>query len=146
MRVDLDEDQRLALRFKDFFKRQETDGPLDTEHLEEHMYDQFLLDQPNQEQHKLRPDMYVRNELIQAMHSVCGSRDFKSKHNRLESRHGSGARMCKSNFAACLASLGGKFKRKRGSRYWVNVGMTRKPLFSWDGLLIPIRLLNLALP
>jgi hypothetical protein len=131
-RVDLDQDPRLATRFKDFFRRLDTDGPLSTEHLEEHMYDQFLLDQPNQEQHKLRPDMYLRDEVVQAMHAVCGSREFKDRHQRLEARHGSGVRMCKREFAACLASVGGKFKRKRGARYWVNVGMTRKPLFSWD--------------
>ena len=58
--------------------------------------------------------------------------DFKHKNQRLVSRHGDGVRVCKRNFAACLASMGGKFKRRRGARYWVNVGMVRRPLFAWD--------------
>jgi hypothetical protein len=60
----------------------------------------------------------VRDEVVEAMRAVCGP----------EAKGGP----CKRNFAACLASLGGKFKRKRGVRYWVNMAMTRKPLFSWD--------------
>lgn len=123
-RVNIDQDQLLAARFRDFFRRLDSDAGPSMDHLEEHMYDQFLLDQPNQEQHKLRPDMYVRQELIQAMHEVCGSNEFKPR------RHG--VRLCKRDFAACLSSMGGKFKYRRGNRYWVNVGMTRKPLFSWD--------------
>ena len=131
--VKLEQDPRLYSRFVDFFRRLEVDGPLgSSEHLEEHMYDMFLFDQPNQEKHKLRPDMYVRDELVRAMHAICGSREFKTKQQGLEARHGSSVRLCKRNFAACLASMGGKFKRKRGVRYWVNMVMTRKPLFSWD--------------
>jgi hypothetical protein len=130
--VNIEQDQRLSSRFRDFFRRSDVDGALDAEHLEENMYDMFLLDQPNQEKHRLRPDMYVRDEIVQAMHTVCGSTEFKTKQRGLEARHGSMVRLCKRNFAACLASMGGKFKRKRGVRYWVNVAMTRKPLFSWD--------------
>ncbi len=131
--VNLQLDQRLSSRFGDFFRRLDVDGPLGSfEHLEEHMYDMFLLDQPNHEKHRLRPDMYVRDELVRAMHVVCGSREFKNKQRGLEARHGNSVRLCKRNFAACLASMGGKFKRKRGARYWVNMCMTRKPLFSWD--------------
>jgi len=129
--VNLEQDQRLASRFRDFFRRLDADGPMNADHLEENMYDLFLLDQPNQEKHRLRPDMYVRDELVQAIGAVCGAAD-NNKQRGLVARHGSGVRLCKRNFAACLASMGGKFKRKRGMRYWVNMGMTRKPLFSWD--------------
>ena len=117
-RVNLEKDQRLAQRFRDFFRRVDTDGLTSADNLEENMYELFLLDQPNRDQHRLRQDMYVRDEVVEAMHAVCGT----------ESK----ARLCKRNFAACLASMGGKFKRKRGVRYWVNMVMTRKPLFSWD--------------
>ena len=128
--VNLEQDQRLASRFRDFFRRLDADGPLSTDHLEENMYDLFLLDQPNQEKHRLRPEMYMRDELVQAIGAVCNA-DTKQQRG-LVARHGNGVRLCKRNFAACLASMGGKFKRKRGMRYWVNMGMTRKPLFSWD--------------
>jgi hypothetical protein len=128
--VNLEQDQRLASRFRDFFRRLDADGPLSTDHLEENMYDLFLLDQPNQEKHRLRSEMYMRDELVQAIGAVCNA-DTKQQRG-LVARHGNGVRLCKRNFAACLASMGGKFKRKRGMRYWVNMGMTRKPLFSWD--------------
>jgi hypothetical protein len=117
-RVNLEKDQRLAQRFRDFFRRMDTDRPTGAENSEENMYELFLLDQPNRDQHRLRQDMYVRDEVVEAMHAVCGT----------ESK----ARLCRRNFAACLASMGGKFKRKRGVRHWVNMVMTRKPLFSWD--------------
>jgi hypothetical protein len=131
-RVNLGQDQTLASRFRDFFRRLDTEGPLCVDHLEEHMYDQFLLDQPNQEQNKLRPDMYLRDEMVQAMHRVGGVGDFNHRKQSLASRHGDGVRMCKRSFAACLASMGGKFRRRRGARYWLNVGMARRPLFAWD--------------
>lgn len=133
IRVSLEQDQRLASRFRDFFRRLDADRPLDAEHAEEHMYDQFLLDQPNQEQHRLNPDMYLREELVWAMRAVCGREPAHQHHQRrLEARHGQGARLCRQDFAACLASMGGRFKRRRGVRYWVNLGMTRRPLFAWD--------------
>jgi hypothetical protein len=92
------------------------------------MYDQFLLDQPSQEQYKLRQDMYLRDELVRAMHAVCGGGS-----TRLKARDGSSRRRIgRRDFAACLVSMGGRFKRRRGARYWVNVGMTRRPLFAWD--------------
>jgi chorismate mutase len=128
----LGQDQTLASRFRDFFRRLDTEGPLCVDHLEEHMYDQFLLDQPNQEQNKLRPDMYLRDEMVQAMHRVGGVGDFNHRKQSLSLRHGDGVRVSKRNFAACLASMGGKFKRRRGARYWLNVGMARRPLFAWD--------------
>jgi hypothetical protein len=131
-RVNLGQDQTLASRFRDFFRRLDTEGALCVDHLEEHMYDQFLLDQPNQEQNKLRPDMYLRDEMVQAMHRVGGVGDFNHRKQSLASRHGDGVRMCKRSFAACLASMGGKFRRRRGARYWLNVGMARRPLFAWD--------------
>jgi hypothetical protein len=117
-RVDLDKDPRLAQRFRDFFRRTDAEGPTSAENAEESLYGRFLLDQPNRDQHRLRPDMYVRDEVVEAMRAVCGP----------EAKGGP----CKRNFAACLAAMGGKFKRKRGARYWVNMVVTRKPLFSWD--------------
>jgi len=120
--VNIDHNPRLASRFKDFFRRLDVDGQLGTDNLEEHMYDQFLLDQPNREVNKLSKDFLTRAEIVQAMRSVCG------KPKRTRDR----GRICKCDFAACLAAIGGKFKRRRGMRFWVNIGMTRKPLFSWD--------------
>ncbi len=142
LRVSIEQDQRLASRFRDFFRRLDVDGPLGAaDHHEEHMYAQFLLDQPNQEQHKLRPDMYLREELVGAMRSVCcgsavvvdgGSSASTRRKQRMGVCHGDYHKLGRRDFAACLASMGGRFKRRRGVRYWVNVGMTRKPLFSWD--------------
>lgn len=123
IRINIEQDQRLASRFRDFFRRLEMDGPLDADHQEENLYDQFLLDQPNQEKHKLRPDMYLREELVCAMRAVC------AKQSRTD---GAKRQLCQRDFAACLVSIGGRFRRKQGVRYWVNVGMTRRPLFSWD--------------
>ena len=117
-RLNLDKDPRLAQRFRDFFRRTDAEGPTSAENAEESLYGRFLLDQPNRDQHRLRPDMYVRDEVVEAMRAVCGP----------EAKGG----QCKRNFAACLAAMGGKFKRKRGARYWVNMVVTRKPLFSWD--------------
>ena len=135
--INIENDQRLAWRFKDFFRRLDVDGHPSADNLEEHMYDQFLLDQPNKEAHKWRKDMLTRDEIIQAMHAIgCGvntttkKKMKKQQQQLLVGEHG--VRICKRDFAACLASMGGKFKRRRGVRFWVNIGMTRKPLFSWD--------------
>ena len=144
IRVNIEQDQRLASRFRDFFRRLEVDAPIGVENHEEHMYEQFLLDQPNQEQHKLRPEMYLREGLVRAMHAVVvvggnsSSSSSGSNSNSSRSKRPTASKrlLTSSNirrdFAACLASMGGRFKRRRGVRYWVNVGMTRKPLFSWD--------------
>ena len=91
----------------------------------------------DKEAHKWRKDMLTRDEIIQAMHAIgCGvntttkKKMKKQQQQLLVGEHG--VRICKRDFAACLASMGGKFKRRRGVRFWVNIGMTRKPLFSWD--------------
>ena len=129
IRVNIEQDQRLASRFRDFFRRLDSDAPIGQENHEEYMYEQFLLDQPNQEQHKLRPEMYLRQGLVRAMHAVVlvGSSSSSKRPARLLT-----STSIRRDFAACLASMGGRFKRRRGARYWVNVGMTRRPLFSWD--------------
>lgn len=143
-------DKRLASRFKDFFRRLDADGPPSSDNLEEHMYDQFLLDQPNRAENKVRTDMFTRDEILQAMHDAVGggfggnttttTNNNNAKAAKIiitargpqQQHHHSGVRICKRDFAACLASMGGKFKRRRGVRFWVNMGMRRKPLFSWD--------------
>ena len=122
--VELAGDKILWGRFNDFFRRMDRDGATSGSNQEDYLYDQFLLDQPHQEQNKLRPDTYTRDELLEAMHRMCG--DIKTKKRKLEG--------CTSrrDFAVCLASIGGRCKCRKGARYWVNVEMTRRPYFTWD--------------
>jgi hypothetical protein len=140
-------DQRLASRFKDFFRLLDVDGPPSSGNLEEHMYDQFLLDQPNRVENKVRSDMFTRDEILQAMHDAVGGSSSSTstttkkllslaKAHHHHHNNNNSIRICKRDFAACLASLGGKFKRRRGVRFWVNMGMKRKPLFSWDPVVL----------
>ena len=118
MHVDMQQDRVLAGRFNDFFHR--VDGFACMNNLEEHLYDQFLLDQPNHTLNKVREDSYTRDELVEAMRRVCRDGEVKVKKQR------------RSDFAACLAAFGGRFKIRRGARHWVNITMQRRPMFLWD--------------
>jgi hypothetical protein len=122
--VDLTVDRMLWERFNEFFRYKEQDVVTSSYNLEDYLCDQFLLDQPNQKINKLRPDMYTRGEVVEAVHVVCGQTKKKKK-RKLE-------RMCKQDFASCLAAMGGRYKCKKGLRYWVNVEITRRPYFAWD--------------
>ena len=111
--VDLRQDRVLAGRFDDFFGRGGVSN-LD----EEYLYSQFLLDQPNLECNKLGPDTYTRDELVEAMGRVVNC-----KKHAIDGRR---------DFAACLAAFGGRFRVRRGVRYWVNLTIQRRPMFTWD--------------
>ena len=124
--------KQLCDRFKEFFQVTEQDSKRGADNVEEHLYDQFLLDQPKSVWNKKCRFMYTRDELIGAMHGIYKKGDILFKRQRIVRRHGKSGRLCKRDFAVCLSALGGRFKMTQGRRYWVNVQMTRTPSFSWD--------------
>jgi hypothetical protein len=117
-RVDLQQDAQLAQRLGDFFALTDRDGPPSDANAEERLCSQFLLDQPKLELNRLKTDSYTRGEAIGAMRRVCGDRKRTACRQQ--------------DFAACLAAMGGRFRLKRGLRYWVNVVVRRRPMFTWD--------------
>jgi hypothetical protein len=121
--VDLQQDPRLAERFADFFVVADRDGAPSDANTEEHLCSQFLLDQPKLGSNRLKPDSYTREEAIGAMHKVSCADRKKSRLGTVCKRKG---------FAACLAAMGGRFRLRKGLRYWVNVVAPRRPMFTWD--------------
>jgi hypothetical protein len=113
------QDQGLKALLQDFFFVGKTTMK-NAKNSEENLYDKFLLDQPKD----------TRDRVLEAMFMACSpSGSFLDHKNSIEARHGNKARICKNRFAACLQAMGMECKRSRGSKYWINVGMRRKPKF-----------------
>ncbi len=118
-------------RFNDFFVFTEQSEINDSTHTEHHLYDQFLLDQPKNQGDKVDGYVYTRDELLYAMHSIYKRGDMAQKTHQVQKRHGDKGRVCKRDFATCLAAMGGRHKSKNGKRYWTNVEIGRRPRCIW---------------
>ena len=118
-------------RFDDFFVFTEDDRKRKGKNTEEHLYDQFLLDQPKNQGDKVDGYMYTRDELMEAMHGIKHNGNLMDKKERMFFRHKGKGRLCKRDFAMCLAAMGGRYTTWKGGRYWTNVEMKRRPRCVW---------------
>lgn len=114
------QDQSLKALLHDFFFVLDQKEMKNAMNSEENLYDKFLLDQAKD----------TRDRVLEAMFMVCSpSGNFLAHKKSIEVRHGNKARVCKNRFAACLRAMGMECKQSHGLRYWINIGMRRKPRF-----------------
>jgi hypothetical protein len=114
------QDQSLKALLQDFFFVLDEKVVKSARNSENYIYDKFLMAQPKQS----------RDGVLEAIYSVCGvPGNFQTFKRNLEARLGKKGRICKSRFAACLCAMGMEYQTVSGSKYWINVGMRRKPKF-----------------
>ena len=78
--------------------------------LEDTLYDEFLKD-----------FIYcMRPGILAQMYAACNDGETAPAH-LLEGRRDGETRPCKKYFAACLAAMGGKSKKKNQQIYWTNI-------------------------
>ena len=129
----IDQDPILSAHLRNFFYVLEKGVPTSEANSELNLYDQFLFDHPKEDKEKAIPNQHTRDEVARAMHIVCGCpSDFENKKRKMQAQHGNTVRVCRKSFARCLAALGGVAKCVHGVNYWINVGMRRKPYYTWS--------------